>query len=192
MFWTWTAARWAGTKLNGLTSFFPPPPRDRENDATPRRILLVHAHPVADSFSSSIADAVEAGAKEGGHELRRHSLYKENYRPELTSRERVGYFDRASGSARCSADVRGHLQDLRWADSLVIVYPTWWFNLPASACAQLRTGASCVAYTLTPPCAMRQCSRAGLTALLCQARTAHGTSLVRKRKPQLPMGWCPS
>lgn len=129
LFWN-SATRWAACKLNGLTSFFPPPPRAAD-DKEPRRILLVHAHPVSDSFSSALADAVERGAAEGGHQIRRRSLYAEGYRPELTASERKGYFDVDKGAARCPPDVRSHLQDLRWADSLVLVYPTWWFNMPA-------------------------------------------------------------
>lgn len=130
LFWN-TATRWAAVKLNGLTSFVPPPPRDAEADGAPRRILLVHAHPRKDSFSAAIADAVVAGATAGGHELQRLSLYEEKYRPELTDDERGRYFDTERGMARCSSDVRRHLQALRWADSLVLVYPTWWFNMPA-------------------------------------------------------------
>ena len=47
------------TKLNTLSSHVPPPPR--ESDEPPRKLLLIHAHPVADSFSSAIADAVGRG-----------------------------------------------------------------------------------------------------------------------------------
>eukprot|EP00967_Tisochrysis_lutea_P145748 scaffold274038_cov33-Tisochrysis_lutea.AAC.3 len=60
--------RYVATKLNGLTSFVPPPPR--EEGAPPRRILLVHAHPCDDSFSSAIANAVAAGARQGGESAR--------------------------------------------------------------------------------------------------------------------------
>jgi NAD(P)H dehydrogenase (quinone) len=129
MFWN-SATRWAACKLNQLTSHVPPPPRDPE-DGTPRRILLVHAHPRSDSFSNALADAVVAGAAEGGHEIRRRSLYAEGYRPELTGAERGSYFETAKGALRLASPVRSHLQDLRWADSLIFVYPTWWFNMPA-------------------------------------------------------------
>ena len=130
MFWSFTATRYLATKLNGLTSYFPPPPKAAD-DTAPRKILLVHSHPVTDSYSSALADAVVEGAKEGGHEIRRRSLYQEKFRPELTSKERSTYFDTAEGSARLSSDIKSHLKDLRWADSLILVYPTWWFNLPS-------------------------------------------------------------
>ena len=114
------------TKLNTLSSHVPPPPRDP--DEPPRKLLLIHAHPVKDSFSSAIADAVEAGAKEGGHALMRRSLYSDKFSPTLTSSERRDYFELAAKRPR---DVVSALNDLRWADSVVFVYPTWWFNMPA-------------------------------------------------------------
>ena len=77
MFWN-AATRWVALKLNSLTTQVPPPPRS-EDDKTPRKILLVQAHPLEDSFSAAIANAVVEGAKDGGHELRRRSLYQEKY-----------------------------------------------------------------------------------------------------------------
>jgi NAD(P)H dehydrogenase (quinone) len=129
MFWNF-ATRWVATKLNTISTQIPPPPR-ADDDSEPRKVLLVHAHPLSDSFSSAIANAVEAGAREGGHELRRRSLYAEQYRPELTGNERTKYFDIADGAARLPKETRSHLADLRWCNSLVLVYPTWWFNMPA-------------------------------------------------------------
>lgn len=117
--------RYVATKLNGLTSFVPPPPR--EEGAPPRRILLVHAHPCDDSFSSAIANAVAAGARQGGHTLRCHSLYKQQYEAALTANERRAHLDR---NKAVGPDVARALEDLRWADSVVFVYPTWWFNVP--------------------------------------------------------------
>ena len=113
-----------------MTTQIPPPPK-ASDDTAPRKVLLVHAHPNGDSFSSAIADAVESGAREGGHDVRRRSLYREKFQPSLSLAERAVYMDAAKGAARLSADVKSHLTDLRWCDSIVFVYPTWWFNMPA-------------------------------------------------------------
>ena len=127
----WNAAtRWVAIKLNHITTYSPPPPR-APDDAEPRRVLVVHAHPAEDSFSAALASAVEVGAKEGGHSVRRRSLYEEGYTPALSARERANYFDTASGASRFPPETQSHLDDLRWCNSLVVVYPTWWFNLPA-------------------------------------------------------------
>jgi len=128
VFWN-PATRWLATKLNGLTSHVPPPPPE---EGSPRRkMLLVHAHPRPDSYSAAIAKAVEEGAIAGGHEVRRLSLYECGYGVALTASERGRYFE-TSNESRLPRDVKGALQDLKWCDSVVFVYPTWWFNVPAA------------------------------------------------------------
>ena len=44
---------------------------------------------------------------------------------------RSRYFERDRGLERVAPEVRGALNDLHWCDSLVLVYPTWWMNMPA-------------------------------------------------------------
>ena len=132
-FWSLPATRFLAAKANTLSSYVPPPPREAEEP--PRKILLVHAHPLAGSFSSAVAAAVEAGATDGGHTLRRISLYGEggrNWDPVMSPRERSVYKDSVAGKSRLCEDVRSSLDDLYWCDTLVFVYPTWWFNVPVS------------------------------------------------------------
>jgi len=128
MFWN-PITRSIANKLNWVTTHVPPAPR--EEGEPKRRILLVHAHPRDDSFSHAIADAVESGASEGGHELRRVGLYKEKFQPALSASERGSYFDVDKGIRRAEKTVQKYLTHLRWCDSIVFVYPTWWFNMPA-------------------------------------------------------------
>ena len=45
----------------------------------------------------------------------RQKYFNENSQPQLTG----------------DAHVTDTVENLRWADSLVLVYPTWWFNLPS-------------------------------------------------------------
>jgi NAD(P)H dehydrogenase (quinone) len=127
MFWN-SATRWVAIKLNTLTTQIPPPPKS-EDDKAARKILLVQAHPLEDSFSAAIANAVVEGAKEGGHEIRRRSLYQEKYQCALSAPERRSYFETAKGALRLPKDTQSHLKDLHWCDSVVFVYPTWWFNM---------------------------------------------------------------
>jgi len=128
MFWNDTT-RWVATQLNAVCTYFPPPPK--KEDDPKRKILLVHCHPRADSFGKALADAVEDGAKEGGHELRKRGLYEMKFQPVLSAAEREAYFDEVPLTRRPQRDVREAVEDLRWCDSLVVVYPTWWFNMPA-------------------------------------------------------------
>jgi NAD(P)H dehydrogenase (quinone) len=120
------------TKLNLLTSYVPPPPPENHDV---RKILMVHAHPVPDSFSASIADAFAGSAEDAGHEVKRISLYEHDeprkcYRPNLSRKERESYFSHLGN--QLSPEVKSHVDLLRWCDTLVFIYPTWWMNTPAS------------------------------------------------------------
>jgi NAD(P)H dehydrogenase (quinone) len=108
-----------------------------------RRILLLHSHPVpVNSFSAAIADTFEQSAIEQGHDVNRVNLSGHDdpaqcYRPNLSRKEREGYFAFIGNGEKnentvLSPEVKNHLDLLRWCDTLVLVYPTWWMNTPAS------------------------------------------------------------
>jgi NAD(P)H dehydrogenase (quinone) len=91
------------------------------------RALVVHAHPVAESFNRSLNKLVCATLQERGHEVRNLSLYAENFMPVLSPAERLAYHD----EGRNIQPVRTHLEHLAWCTGLVFVYPTWWYSQPA-------------------------------------------------------------
>jgi len=74
-----------------------------------------------------------------GHEVRRINLYdmpsevsKGTFAPLLSAQEREGYFmENNQPQLRNDPHVQFSVESLRWCDSLVLVYPTWWFNIPA-------------------------------------------------------------
>ena len=59
-------------RLNNFTSYIPP-----ISDASqkPRKVLMIRAHPVEESFSASLAVAAERGLLSAGHDVRVKSLY---------------------------------------------------------------------------------------------------------------------
>lgn len=91
------------------------------------RTLVVYCHPVPESFAAALKDAVVAGLEEAGHEVRLVDLYGEDFRPHLTCEERRAYHDVTLNQTM----VEAHVAQIRWAEMLVFVYPTWWYNLPA-------------------------------------------------------------
>ncbi len=91
------------------------------------RALVVYCHPVPESFVSALREAVVSGLREAGHEVRLIDLYGEDFRPQLSCEERRGYHDEAINRE----GVAEHVANLKWAELLVFVYPTWWYNLPA-------------------------------------------------------------
>lgn len=92
------------------------------------RALVVHAHPSPDSFSVAVLDAVERGLDRGGHDTRVRRLYDEAFPAVMTAEERRAYHD---PDPILDPAVRAHADDVRWAEVLVFVYPTWWAGPPA-------------------------------------------------------------
>jgi putative NADPH-quinone reductase len=132
-------------KLNVICSYVQPLPRDESE--CKKKVLVVHCHPVPESYSTALADAAVRGLKAAGHEVRVRRLYYlgnssecysgKSFPPALTCDERRGYLspekmdERASEKdpetiSDISPEVAEAISDLRWCDSLVLVYPTWW------------------------------------------------------------------
>lgn len=91
------------------------------------RLLIVYCHPVEGSFGSAVRDAVLEAAREAGHETRLTDLYAEGFDPVMCRDERIGYHDRETNEI----PVARHLADVRWAEGLIFVHPTWWYGPPA-------------------------------------------------------------
>ena len=62
-----------------------------------------------------------------GAEVRVHDLYASGFSPVLTAQEHEGYEACPDNCAPVQSDV----EDVRWCDTLIFVYPTWWYGLPA-------------------------------------------------------------
>lgn len=91
------------------------------------RVLVVFCHPCPDSFGAAMRDAALAGLGEAGHDVRLVDLYAEGFSPAMAEDERRRYHDAGVNEAGLEA----HIGNLRWAEALVFVYPTWWYGLPA-------------------------------------------------------------
>jgi putative NADPH-quinone reductase len=92
------------------------------------RLLLVTAHPCPDSFGAGLARAAREALATAGHQVRLRDLYAEGFDPVIREQEWRDYFGDVAASEARLAD---HLADLRWAEGLVLVYPTWWYGPPA-------------------------------------------------------------
>ena len=90
-------------------------------------VLLIHCHPRPDSFSSALRDAAVAGLTASGHVVEQRDLYAEAFDPVLSTQQRGAYFDEAANAL----GLEDHVAALRRAEALVLVYPTWWFGMPA-------------------------------------------------------------
>ncbi len=91
------------------------------------RALVVYCHPDPASFSAAVRDRVLEHLQAAGAEIRLHDLYAQGFQPCLSQSEWRGYLDSPANRAPVSEAV----SDLEWCDTLIFVYPTWWYGLPA-------------------------------------------------------------
>jgi putative NADPH-quinone reductase len=97
-------------------------------DVDSPEVLIVHAHPSADSFTAAARDAICRGldrAQRSHHVL---DLYAEGFRAAMTREERHVY---ETETPVLDPQVAEHIELLRGARTLVFAYPTWWSGLPA-------------------------------------------------------------
>ncbi|BDG75183.1 NAD(P)H-dependent oxidoreductase [Roseomonas fluvialis] len=91
------------------------------------RVLMIHCHPRADSYSAALRDTAAAALKAAGHAVDIRDLYAEGFAAALSAEERARYHTEGDNEA----GIEDHVAALRWAEALVLVYPTWWYGMPA-------------------------------------------------------------
>lgn len=91
------------------------------------RALVVYCHPRTGSFTKAVCDLIVEKLEEAGAEIRLTDLYANDFAPVLTAEDHQEYEVCPDNCAR----VKGDVDDLRWCNTLIFVYPTWWYGLPA-------------------------------------------------------------
>lgn len=91
------------------------------------RALVIYCHPRADSFTAAVRDVVLEKLNIAGAEVRLHDLYARRFQPLMEAEEHAGYLSCPENRKWLS----GEVDDVLWADTLIFVYPTWWYGLPA-------------------------------------------------------------
>jgi NAD(P)H dehydrogenase (quinone) len=91
------------------------------------RALLVLAHPLDDSLCAHLAAEASKALQACGFTVDLLDLYAEQFQPALTADERRLHY----ATPQPGPDIVALQQRLAAADTLVLVFPTWWFSLPA-------------------------------------------------------------
>ncbi|MFM2374118.1 MAG: hypothetical protein RLZZ234_113 [Candidatus Parcubacteria bacterium] len=91
--------------------------------STQKCILIIQGNPDTASFTASLADTYEEGAKSAGHSVTRVNLSELNFDPIL----RKGYKE----IQPLEPDLMVLQDAWRNADHVVILYPNWWCTMPA-------------------------------------------------------------
>jgi NAD(P)H dehydrogenase (quinone) len=91
------------------------------------RVLVIYAHPLAGSFAAALHRTIVAALQQRGHEVDDCDLYAEGFDPVLSAAERGAY-----NTPTPNLDgVATHIARLKAAEALVLVFPTWWYGMPA-------------------------------------------------------------
>jgi putative NADPH-quinone reductase len=90
------------------------------------RVLVVYCHPNSDSFTGAMRDRTMTALTAAGHDIRLTDLYADGFDPTLSCDERHTHKEPGVAPA-----LQRYADDLRWAQALVLVYPTWWSGQPA-------------------------------------------------------------
>lgn len=90
-------------------------------------VLVVYCHPCEDSFNAAVLKAAIGALEERGHQIRISDLYGGGFDPVMRAAEWHRYHDAGQNMEPVSEQV----ENLKWAEAVVFVYPTWWYGLPA-------------------------------------------------------------
>jgi len=90
------------------------------------KVLIVFTHPNANSFNHALLENIQAGLKSAGNEVIVKDLYQEGFNPILSADE-LAELHKGNIPPRIAKEQK----QLLWADSLVFIYPLWWFDRPA-------------------------------------------------------------
>jgi len=89
--------------------------------------LVVIAHPLENSLCQHLAEKTINHLKNKGYTVTVKDLYAEGFNPVLTKPERQSYYQNQFDDAQVKADI----EQLKQTESLVLIFPTWWFSFPA-------------------------------------------------------------
>jgi NAD(P)H dehydrogenase (quinone) len=90
------------------------------------RASLLLAHPKAGSFNHALAAAAAAGLVSAGFDVVFHDLYSEGFAPAMQAEE----VDTSTFADDLAAE---HAREIVEASRIVVVHPSWFFNVPAMA-----------------------------------------------------------
>jgi NAD(P)H dehydrogenase (quinone) len=91
------------------------------------RVLVIFCHPDKVSLGSTLHITVIEALSASGHTVTDLDLYGEGFDPVFSLEDRINYND----TPKYRELVEHYASQLAAAEALVVIYPTWWFGMPA-------------------------------------------------------------
>ena len=91
------------------------------------RVLVVYCHPNPKSFNAAVLDVVEKKLAAARVETRVENLYADGFEPVLSQEGLADYHSIPKNREA----VQRHIENIEWCNSLIFIYPTWWYGVPA-------------------------------------------------------------
>ncbi|MBB4574153.1 NAD(P)H-dependent oxidoreductase [Rhizobium sp. MC63] len=91
------------------------------------RVLVLHSHPVEESYGKSLYKQALESLEKAGHAVDGCDLYAEEFDPVLSRQDRLTYHDYPANTDL----VKPYVERLKQAEGLVLVTPIWNFGFPA-------------------------------------------------------------
>lgn len=95
-----------------------------------KHALVVSSHPRANSLTTAVAARARDTLVAEGYTVDLLDLYAEGFDPLLVPEDEPDWED---ATKRYSDEVHAHMDRVAAADLIVVVFPVWWFGLPAMA-----------------------------------------------------------
>jgi putative NADPH-quinone reductase len=87
---------------------------------------VVYCHPDPDSFTAAVFRRVVETFEAARHQVRTSDLYADGFEPAMSLYEETNHLTPPE-----LPEIAGYLDNLRWCNTLVFIYPTWWSGQPA-------------------------------------------------------------
>lgn len=91
------------------------------------KCLMVVSHPIKESLCHYLAKHTIEHLQSKDYEITLLDLYENSFSPALTQQERLSYYQSDFDDTLLAEEIA----QLKQAESLVLVFPTWWFGFPA-------------------------------------------------------------
>ena len=90
------------------------------------KYLVVYAHPNPKSFCHAIKEEIVVRLKEQGAIVDVRDLYQMGFNPVLSANDFMQLAQK-----KIPADIQKEQDLVAGADTIIFIYPVWWFSMPA-------------------------------------------------------------